>query len=75
MYHLPNEWHESLQHAPWRVHTETVFKLVWLDWFIETGFKELLWFRLHVITYSPVEYQDDGPIFSGVGKDNAITLC
>ena len=65
------------------VHTETGFEQVWLNWFTKTGFEELHTFtlftcnrfRLHVIAYSPVKYQDNGPVFSGVGEDNAITPC
>ena len=63
------------------VHTETGFKQFWLNRFTESGFEEPLaftlfvWnrFRLHVITYSPVEYRDNGPVSSGVGEDDAIT--
>ena len=63
-------------------HTETGFEQVWLDRFTESGFEEPLmftlfvWnrFRLHMITYSPVEYEDNVPVFGGVGEDDAITL-
>ena len=64
------------------VPTETVFQQVWLNRFTETSFKELhtftlfVWnrFRLHVILYSAVEYQDNGPVFGGMGEDDSITL-
>ena len=64
------------------VHTETIFKLVWQNRFTETAFKEpraftlfIYRFRLHAITYWPVEFRDNGPVFGGVGEDDTITPC
>ena len=78
-------WHNAFQSQPHHnqgVHTETVFKLVWLNRFTVTGFEEPLaftlfvwnWFRLHVVAYSPVEYRDNEPVFGGLGKDDIIIL-
>ena len=58
------------------VHIESVFELVWLNQFTVTGFKEPLaftlfiwnWFRLHMITYLPVEYRDNGPVLVAEAK-------
>ena len=76
-------WHnvfQSQSHHNQGVHTQTIFELVWVNWFPVTGFEEPLaftlfvwnWFRLHVITYSPVEYRDNGLVFGGVGEDDTI---